>query len=127
MEMDTFCKIYVQNTGQSTRRRRKPWKLAVPLASNNYYIHPSIVRILNIFIAVPCTFKYIHSRWKPRVDFLVTSTTMVKDSALGNSNLINLTMGSNLLPDNGGPKTSSTRMIKNQSRQIFKLIANMCC
>ena len=46
---------------QSTQRHCKPWKFALWLhytASN--YIHHSTVCILNIFIAVPCTFKYIH-------------------------------------------------------------------
>ena len=42
--------------------------IIVPPASN--YIHPSTVCIINTFIAVPWTFKYIHSRFvyksKPR-------------------------------------------------------------
>ena len=40
-----------------------------------------------------------------------------------------LDYGLNLLPETGGPKTSATQMIKNQSirRQVFELTANMCC
>ena len=70
--------------------------IVVPAASN--YIHSSTVCILKIFIVVPCTFNIIHSRFvyqEPKIpDFLIASTTMTKDSALGDSNLVNLTMDS---------------------------------
>ena len=117
------------------KARCKLWNLhygfiIVPPASN--YIHPSTLCILNIFITVPCAFKYIHSlQMKTKnlkiPDFLITSTVMAKDFALGNSNLAKLDYGLNVLPENEGPKMSVTQMIKNQSRQIFELTANMCC